>query len=185
MKTVAVVATLLLLLPACAPHDAVDGNGDSETMSATPGGQLIPGVFEFPIVPGSTVQTPCNIELEEQAPGTLCVEFLTADSPLIMAEYRRRLMLTGWSEVAPPPELIGANLTLEFRRTDPSDECTFSFYPLVYDKTEMPIEVLGGGPTEWAAYRNAPGHQSVLRLAVEKLDYSRPNLACENSRGDR
>ena len=184
-NSVAVAATLLLLIAACAPHDAADGDAAAETISATSEGQLLPGVFDFPVVPGSTVQTPCNIEIEEQAPGTLCVEFLTADSERIMTEYRRRLVQTGWSETRPPPELIGANLTLEFRRTDPSDGCTFSFYPLVYDKNEMPTEVLGGGPSAWAAHRNAPGHQSVLRLAFEKLDYSRPNLACESSRGSQ
>ncbi|MCL4713328.1 MAG: hypothetical protein KJZ75_00340 [Hyphomonadaceae bacterium] len=177
----AVAAALLLLLPACAPRDAV-GAG-AETTAAGTEGVLLPGVFDFPAVPGSTVQTPCNIEVEEQAPGALCVEFPTADSERIMAEYRRRLMQSGWSEASLPPELVGANLTLEFRRADPSDGCTFSFYPLVYDKTEMPTDVLGGGPSAWAAHRNAPGHQSVLRLAVEKLDYSRPNLVCESSGG--
>jgi hypothetical protein len=175
----------LLLLFACAPGGSVADDGDSSTALGSAENQLLPGVFDFSAVPGSTVQSPCNIELEQQPPGTLCVEFLTADSTRIMAEYRRRLVQTGWSEVSPPPELIGANLTLEFRRTDPSDGCTLSFHPLVYDKTAMPIEVLGGGPTAWAAYRNAPGHQSVLRLAVEKFDYSRPDLACENTRGDR
>jgi hypothetical protein len=179
----AVAAALLLLLPACARRDVVGESAD--TTFASTEGQLLPGVFDFPAVPGSTVQTPCNIEAEEQAPGTLCVEFPTADSERIMSEYRRRLMQSGWSEASLPPELAGANLTLEFRRANPSDGCTFSVYPLVYDKTEMPTDVSGGGPSAWAAHRNAPGHQSVLRLAVEKLDYSRPDLVCESSGGAR
>lgn len=172
------VGVAALLSAACNPQVEAARQSGSESYSASTAEQLLPGVFEFPAVPGSTVQTPCDIEVEQQEPGTLCVEFSSSDSARIMAEYRRRLIETGWSEIQPPPELIGANLTLEFRRRDPRDGCTFSFFPLVYYKTEMPTDLLDDGPAAWEAHRNSPGHQSVLRLAVEKLDYSRSDLVC-------